>query len=73
MYATTQMSASTRPLVHQVIPYIDILTNHLDEVLSQDDLHPTIRAAAKRGMVVINRYYSRTDESIVYRIAMCTS
>lgn len=57
-------------LVHEVIPYIDILTEHLDDFADDDTLVATVRAAAERGRVVLNKYYKKTDESIVYRIAM---
>ena len=68
-----EMSSSTRALVHEVIPYIDVLTSHLDDFADNLSLHPTVRAAAQRGREVLNKYYSRTDESIVYRIAMSAS
>lgn len=57
-------------LVHEVIPYIDILTEHLDDFADDDTLVATIRAAVERGRVVLNKYYKKTDESIVYRIVM---
>ena len=66
------MSKSSRALVHEVIPVIDILTQHLDKFSDNLVLHPSVRAAAARGRIVLNKYYSRTDESMVYRIAMGT-
>lgn len=72
LFATNQISTSTRALVHEVIPYIDILTEHLDDYTDNKDLAPCVRAATQRGRVVLNKYYERTDESIVYRIAMST-
>ncbi|RDX39814.1 hypothetical protein OH76DRAFT_1367189, partial [Lentinus brumalis] len=70
LYATTRMSKNTRALVHEVIPNMDVLTAHLDDFDSDITLHPSVRAAAQRGRIILNKYYSRTDESIVYRIAM---
>ena len=32
----------------------------------------TVRAAAARGRVLLNKYYSLTDESNFYRVAMST-
>ncbi|OJT02096.1 hypothetical protein TRAPUB_7442 [Trametes pubescens] len=70
LFATNQISSSTRALVHEVIPYIDILTEHLDDYTADLELAPSVRAAAQRGRAVLNKYYERTDESIIYRIAM---
>ena len=64
------MSTSTRSLVYEVIPYIDVLTEHLDAFAANSDYHPTVRAAARRGRLMMDKYYSRTDESIIFRIAM---
>ncbi|KAH9851008.1 ribonuclease H-like domain-containing protein [Lenzites betulinus] len=70
LVATKQISTSTRALVHEVIPYIDVLTEHLDNFANDEELEPSVRAAAKRGRTIMNKYYERTDETIVYRIAM---
>ena len=43
-----------------------------DDALNKDYL-ASIRAAATLGKNTLNRYYNRTDESEVYRIAMSTS
>lgn len=56
--------------MHEVIPYIDIFTTHLDDFADEPELTPSVRAAAQRGRHVLNKYYERTDESIIYRIAM---
>ncbi|TBU55542.1 hypothetical protein BD310DRAFT_777191, partial [Dichomitus squalens] len=70
LFATNDISLSTRGLVHEVIPYMDVLTAHLDDF--QDDLSLTsaIRAAAKRGRLMLSKYYSLTDETPIFRIAM---
>ncbi|KAL1936921.1 hypothetical protein VTO73DRAFT_4230, partial [Trametes versicolor] len=70
LFATKQISTSSRALVHELIPYIDILTEHLDDFADDDTLVATVRAAVERGHVVLNKYYEKTDELIVYRIVM---
>ena len=67
------MEAMGRPLVHAVIPLIDNLTASLEKAMENEDLHISVRAGAAAGVQVLNKYYSRTDESIVYRLAMRTS
>ena len=67
---TKILSKLFRALVHEVIPVIDILTQHLDKFSDNLVLHPSVHAAAARGRIVLNKYYSRTDRSMVYRIAM---
>jgi hypothetical protein len=69
--ATKKISQSKIPLVHEVIPICDILTRTLDDYI--DDLTKllVVRAAARRGRTMINKYYSLMDDSVIYRIAMC--
>lgn len=31
---------------------------------------PVIRMAAARGLVVVDKYYAKTDDSLMYRLAM---
>ena len=66
------MSKSSRALVHEVIPVIDILTQHLDKFSDDLVLHPSVRAAAARGRIVLNKYYSLTNSSAasIYHIQM---
>ena len=67
------MSTNRHALVHEVIPYMDVLTEHLARFKEDSVLNSIIRAASERGIKVINRYYSKTDQSVVYRIAMSMS
>lgn len=52
---------------------MDVLTEHLARFKEDPVLNSIIRAASERGIKVINRYYSKTDQSVVYRIAMSMS
>jgi hypothetical protein len=69
--ATLYFSRST-PTLATVIPAMD----HIDEMLTSQsvdsDFEPAIRAALSLAKKVLNRYYSATDHSEVYRIAMGT-
>lgn len=73
LIATKQMSQSKTPLLHQVIPVFDIITRALDDHYSDPTLPPAVRAAAIRGRTMLDKYYGLTDDSIVYRVAMCKS
>ena len=48
--------------------------DHLDEYLataaSSAKFNPAIKAGIAMGKTTLNRYYNRTDQSEVYRIAM---
>jgi hypothetical protein len=59
-------------LVHEVIPLYDGITRALDERIHEEEgpMPPAIRMAAVRGRAILDKYYSLTDDSIVYRIAM---
>jgi len=61
------------PLIHQVILIFDVITTALEDNIENDALPLIVRHAALRGYYMLNKYYSLTDDSIVYRIAMSTS
>jgi hypothetical protein len=67
------MSQSSVPLIHQVIPLFDGITRALDDYAGNVDYAPAVRMAAVRGHTMLNKYYGLTDDSVVYRIAMCMS
>jgi hypothetical protein len=58
------------PLLHLVIPIFDILTHVLDDFIDDQEKYPAVRAAARRGRAMLNKYYGLLDESIMYCIAM---
>jgi hypothetical protein len=64
------MSQSKVPLLHEVIPLIDTITRTLEKAVTNRELYPAVRASAAKGLSVLNKYYSKTDESIMYRCAM---
>lgn len=53
-----------------MIPIIDALTRMLETASDNKALFPAVRAAAARGIAVLDKYYAKTDESIMYRCAM---
>ena len=59
-----------RPLLHQVIPVIDIIEKMLSETIHNTTLKPVVRRAASYGKAILNKYYAKTDDSIIFRIAM---
>lgn len=56
--------------MHEVIPYIDILTTHLDDFQDNLALTTGICAAAKHGRLMLSKYYSLTDETAIFCVAM---
>jgi hypothetical protein len=59
--------------VHEVIPIFNIISRAIDENISDLTLPPAVRVATARGRKMLDKYYGLTDDTIVYRIAMCTS
>ena len=53
-----------------VTKIIDILTKQLNKSITDTSLDISIRAAMARGRAILNKYYSLTDDSIMYRMAM---
>jgi hypothetical protein len=64
------MSQSKVPLLHEVIPIIDMLTHTLETTVVDRTRMPAIKSAAAKGLAILHKYYSKTDESIMYRCAM---
>jgi hypothetical protein len=52
---------------------MDGLFDALDDFASDANKLPAIRMAAKRGVAVMQKYYGKSDESSIFRIAMSTS
>jgi len=65
-----KISTNKIPLIHKVIPHIDVITSTLDEFMDDESKCPAVRHAALRGLLMLNKYYTLMDESIVFRIAM---
>lgn len=49
---------------------IDVLTEQLVKLIVDEGKHPCTRAAAAKGYAILNKYYSRTDGSVMYRLCM---
>ena len=64
------MSQSGKPLLHEVIQMMDLLEAMLKEKAEDPALPPIVRAGASLGCEILNKYYSKTDESIMYRGAV---
>lgn len=64
------MCQSAIPLLHEVIPVMDMLVDHLEDFIQRFDVQPIVRAAAACGRTVILKYYNKTDDVSMYRIAM---
>jgi hypothetical protein len=55
-----------------VVAYYNIpITRALDDYAEDTENVPAVRMAAIRGRKMLDKYYGLTDDSIVYRLAMC--
>nr|GAT45036.1 predicted protein [Mycena chlorophos] len=97
--ATMRVSSNKHPRIFEVIPLIDILNEHLEDVAKQEHAdvfvheqdpkaakdpkmksknakpkqRPTfvsVRVSAVRALGVVDKYYSKTDDSIMYRAGL---
>jgi hypothetical protein len=67
---TLEFSKAGVPLIHKVIPSIDSLTDALSDVRDNQEVNCAVRFAVTKGITMLNKYYSKTDESAIYRVAM---
>ncbi|EAU91275.1 hypothetical protein CC1G_11533 [Coprinopsis cinerea okayama7 len=70
LYATKEVSQSAVPMVHPIIPLINSITAIFDKFIDNLNSHPAVCHAAFRGLLMLNKYYKRTDDAVVYQIAM---
>ncbi|THU91988.1 hypothetical protein K435DRAFT_673000 [Dendrothele bispora CBS 962.96] len=70
VYLTEHMSGKTRPLIHEVIPFIDSINKKLETVIDNQSKLDCVRFAARCGRNILDKYYAKTDDSLVYRCAM---
>jgi hypothetical protein len=68
-HATLFFSRDT-PSISTVIPAMDCVDEHLATSAESAAYSTAIRAALAIGKKTLNRYYHKTDQSEVYRIAM---
>ncbi|TFK59317.1 hypothetical protein BDN72DRAFT_946352, partial [Pluteus cervinus] len=67
--ATLFFSRKT-PNIAMVIPAMDHIDTHLATAATSSTYSVAIKAALTIGKRTLNRYYSKTDHSKVFRIAM---
>jgi hypothetical protein len=70
MFVTKEVLKRKVPLIHKVIPFIDRLTAMLDEVIDNVLLLLTVWHAALCGVLLLHKYYAKTNNSIIYCISM---
>ena len=68
--ATLLFSHSEVVNISNVIPAIDRLDEFLSTKIADPLSQPAIRAACSLAKQTLNTYYSKTDDSEIYRIAM---
>ncbi|KAJ6547270.1 hypothetical protein B0H19DRAFT_953840, partial [Mycena capillaripes] len=57
-------------LVFEVIPLINKFTTLFGQMIDNETLHISVCHAANTALTVLNKYYSYTDDSEIYCIAM---
>ena len=64
------LEGSSRPMVHQVLPLVEQLFEHLEKFASDMALPLVIRAAATNGWDVLKCYYGLTDNCVILSAAV---
>ena len=49
---------------------MDALTTKFDQIRDHPAINKAVKYGVKRGQAVLDKYYSKTDESVLYRIAL---
>ncbi|THU90063.1 hypothetical protein K435DRAFT_618061, partial [Dendrothele bispora CBS 962.96] len=66
IWFTEEFQNNKRPLIHEVLPLMDTISHQLDDFKDNLDEHDLVRAAVERGIKILDKYYSKTDDSVVY-------
>ncbi|OAV94163.1 hypothetical protein PTTG_27105 [Puccinia triticina 1-1 BBBD Race 1] len=67
---TLQVSNAGSARLSNIVIYIDQITKHLLTIISDQKYPPALRNACRHGLKITNKYYSLTDTSPLYRIAI---
>ncbi|KNF01897.1 hypothetical protein PSTG_05014 [Puccinia striiformis f. sp. tritici PST-78] len=67
---TLQISTSGSARLSNIVVFINQITEHLSTAISGADYPPALRNACRIGLKTTNKYYSLTDVSPLYRIAI---
>lgn len=69
---TLQVSTGASTRLAEVVVFIDQVTADLSTIIAnnEDNYPPALRNACRAGLKITNKYYSLTDCSPMYRIAM---
>lgn len=68
---TLQVSIASSARLSNVVVFIDQVTDQLSTAISNQKYPPALRNACRIGLKITNKYYSLTDSSPLYRIAIC--
>ncbi|PBK89306.1 hypothetical protein ARMGADRAFT_936027, partial [Armillaria gallica] len=71
--ATECISCSVVPLLHEVIPTMDSITKKLEKYLEDATLYPAVHVGVACGLAITDKYYSKTNESIMWKTAISES
>ncbi|KAF7776844.1 hypothetical protein Agabi119p4_5237 [Agaricus bisporus var. burnettii] len=69
-HATLFFSQSENLNISAVIPSMDHFDEKLATIIVSPHYSPSIRSAIRFGKKTLNKYYSKTDHSNIYRVAM---
>lgn len=58
-------------MLADVIPHYDGLRDRYEKIRVNTEFPLYIRQAAERAWHVLNKYYSKSDESVLCRLAIC--
>ncbi|KAH9463816.1 hypothetical protein Pst134EA_015897 [Puccinia striiformis f. sp. tritici] len=67
---TLQVSTEGSPRLSHVVVFIDQITEHLSTIISEKKYPAAMRNACRAGLQITNKYYTLTDCSPLYRVAM---
>lgn len=60
-------------MLHEVIPMMDILNKELETAFNNEKHPLVVRRGIQHALVVLDKYYSKVDYSLMWKTSMCMS
>jgi hypothetical protein len=71
MLVTKFFEQNGRPLLHEVLPMFDKLDDAFTEMVKDFTMNSVVRYLVSCGFSLLDKYYGKTDEGVLYRAALC--
>jgi len=70
---TMEVTKQTKPTIQHVVLFFNDLFDFVEQATSSNERTGIIKTAAESALVVLRKYYGKTDDCLLLFIAVCES